>query len=74
MNPRYFFFAVFFLGAAFFACACGAAFVAFFPGRFEVFTSSPPSAAGFTFFSFFGSSGALNDCPSKAISVMRTAV
>jgi len=71
MNSRYFFF---FFDADFFPCACAACFVAFFPGLFEVFTSSPPSCAGFAFFSFLGSSGALNDCPSKAISVMRTAV
>src|SRR6266404_4993190 len=82
MNPRcyfFFFIAADFFGAAFFACACATCFFAVFPGRAEDFTSvppscSPPSCAFFTFFSFFTSSGALNDCPLKAISVMRTAV
>src|SRR6266404_1668864 len=63
MNPQsyfFFFFAAAFFGADFFACACATCFLAVFPGRAERFTSSP-SCAFFTFFSFFGSSGALND-------------
>src|SRR6266404_9580130 len=77
MNPQsyfFFFFAVAFFGADFFGCGWVTCFLAVFPGRAERFASSPPSCAFFTFFSFFTSSGALNDCPSKAISVMRTAV
>jgi hypothetical protein len=35
----FFFFAAFFLGAAFFACGWATCFVAFFPGRFERFTT-----------------------------------
>ena len=62
MNPDYFFF---FFVAAFFATGflCATCFFAFFPGLFEVFTSSPPSCSPplSAFFSFFGSSGALND-------------
>src|SRR5664279_1216214 len=71
--PHYFFFffAAAFFGTDFLACACTTGFVAFFPGRFEVFTSA--ACAGFTFFSFFTSSGALYFCPSKPISVIRTA-
>ena len=82
MNPHsyfFFFFAAAFFGADFFECRWVTCFLAVFPGRAERFTSwppscSPPSCAFFTFFSFLGSSGALNDWPSKAISVMRTAV
>src|ERR1700681_1925554 len=60
-NPHYFFFffAADFFGAAFFACACATCFLVVFPGRAVRFTSSPPSCAFFTFFSFFTSSGAL---------------
>lgn len=67
--PNYFFFA-----AAFFAGAFFAAF--FFAGFAAAVASSWASigAAFFTFFSFLGSSGALNDCPSNAISVIRTAL
>src|SRR5271155_4574643 len=40
-QPYFFFFLAAFFGAAFLACACAACFfTAFFPGRFEVFTSS----------------------------------
>src|ERR1700674_842908 len=81
MNPQsyfFFFFAAFF-GADFFGCGWATCFLAVFPGRAERFTSwppscSPPSCAFLIFFSFFTSSGALNDCPATAISVHRTAV
>src|SRR2546430_5039399 len=69
----YFFFPDDFFAAAFF----GAAF--FFAEPFAVLASlagdSTSGALTFLgFASFFGSSGALKLCPSKAISVMRTAV
>ena len=58
-------------GVAFFAAAF---FVAFFFAVLAGDFPSAPSAAFFTFGVFFGNSGALNDWPSNAISVMRTAV
>src|SRR6266700_2190872 len=69
----------FFFGAAFLA---GAFLAAFFAGAFLVLAFALPlpvaSASGVsTFFflgAFFSSTGALNFCPSKAISVIRTAV
>src|SRR5215469_320462 len=64
----FFFFAGAFLAADFFA--------AFFFAPLGAASSfaSPAGAAFFGFGSFFGSSGALKDWPSKAISVMRTAL
>src|SRR5258708_32507551 len=69
----------FFFGVAFLA---GVFFAAFFAGAFLVLAFAlllPVGSAsgGSTFFflgAFFSSTGALNFCPSKAISVMRTAV
>src|ERR1051326_2229544 len=71
---RYFFRCYFFFfGVAFFAADFLAAF--FFAGVLALaFTSSPSAWAFFALGCFLGSSGAVNFCPSKAISVMRTAV